>query len=445
MIRVLVARLRSDSFFAHFSGTVMFGVLGGGLTILTHMLLATYLGAAGYGAYAVALSILNILVLFVRMGLDVATVRYVAVYSELKEWNLLAGYLRAARLFIACTAALALGLSSIGLLLFGSRLDPALRWGLLTILPALPLLALGQINDAALRGLGQVLTGQISQVIGQPLLLLLLLVLCWISGIDPVLRLLLAGICLIASFAGALLLSSVLLLRHRRPGIRAALPRAHIREWLFSTPAMMIVSSFSQYQNQLIVIFLGFFLNVEAAGIFALAMRIANVIQIVLYGANLPAMPRLSRAFARDDREEMNWIAGLAATACFFVVLPITGGFLLLGSFLLVFLGPTYAAAYGPLAILCLGLQLQSAFSPAAVVMGVSGNQSAVGLTFILTICLCLGSLFVLRHSLTLTNVAACAAMMGAGAFAVLSALAYARLGIRCWVQPSLFLRRGRL
>ena len=443
MTEALIARLRGGGFFAHFSGTVLIGAFGGGITVATHMVLAAYLDPAGYGAYAVAFSALNIVLLIVRLGLDVATVRYVAVYTEREQWQLLSGFLYVARRFVIATGLLVLTLGALLLWLLGDRFDPLLRLGLITVLPSLPLLALGQINDAAIRGGGRVLTGQLSLVIVQPLLLLLLVGALWLAAVPAPQRLPLVGAGLAASFLGAVVLNSLLLARGPHREARPRVTREHIREWLFSTPTMMVVSSFSQYQNQLIVIFVGFFLNIEAAGIFALAMRLSNVIQIVLYGANQPAMPRLSQAFARGDDAALSRIAGLAATACFLAVLPIVAGVALLGPFLLSLLGPAYAQTYVPLMILCLGLLLQSAFSPVVVVVGISGNQNAVGAVFILSILLCLGGLFLFGHLLSLALVALAAALLGVAAFVTLAVLAYRRLGVRCWVQPSLLFTRA--
>lgn len=445
MIRVLVARLRSDSFFAHFSGTVLISASGGGITVATHMVLAAYLGPAGYGAYAVAFSTLNIVLLLARLGLDVATVRYVAIYSEQGEWELLAGFLRVARLFVIASSLLILTLGAGLIFLLGPKIDPLVRIGLLTVMPSLPLLALGQVNDSAIRGTGRVVVGQMAMVFVQPILLLLVVGILWLAAVPATLRVSLIGGGLAISYLGAVIVNSIILGRRSHCNAAPRLTCGLVREWLFGTPAMMFVSSFSQYQNQLIVIFVGLFLNVEAAGIFALAMRLSNVVQIVMYGANVPAMPRLSQAFARGDKAALSRISGLAATTCFIAVLPIVIGVAILGPFLLSLLGHAYVDSYIPLMILCAGLLLQSAFSPVVVLLGISGSQNAVGAVFILSMVLCIGVLFLFGHALSLNIVALAAALLGVGAFVTLVVLAYNRLGVRSWVQPSLLLRRTRL
>jgi O-antigen/teichoic acid export membrane protein len=238
------------------------------------------------------------------------------------------------------------------------------------------------------------------------------------------------------------LVNSMFLSRRPHRDVRSVATRDHVREWLFSTPAMMIVSSFTQYQAQVIVIFVGLFLDVRSAGIFALATRLSNVIQIVVQGVNQPALPRLAQAFARDDNAALNRISGLAATACLLVVLPVVAGVVLLGPFLLSFLEPGYAITYVPLTILCLGLLVQSAFSPVVVLLGITGKQNVAGAVFIASLLLCLGVLALLGRMLSVQLVAVVAALLGAIAFATLARLAYKLLGVRCWARPSLLYSR---
>ena len=69
-------------------------IIGTGLMFVSHMIMARILGAASYGNFAYAMTWLTVLALFGNLGLDNASLRFVAEYNGTQKWRLMKGFLK---------------------------------------------------------------------------------------------------------------------------------------------------------------------------------------------------------------------------------------------------------------------------------------------------------------------------------------------------------------
>ncbi|MFN8580273.1 MAG: oligosaccharide flippase family protein [Gemmatimonadaceae bacterium] len=77
--------------------STLVAVAGAGASFVAQVILAHALGQAAFGAYALALAMMNAVLLFGKLEIDNVGVRYSSAYSAQHRWALLRGYMRASR------------------------------------------------------------------------------------------------------------------------------------------------------------------------------------------------------------------------------------------------------------------------------------------------------------------------------------------------------------
>ncbi|MEM7542933.1 MAG: oligosaccharide flippase family protein, partial [Pseudomonadota bacterium] len=155
------------------AGGLIISAVSTALLFAVSILLTRTLGAAGYGAYAYALSWTTILGIVAGLGLTRMLVRNIAAYLSNQQFALVHGQIRwASRSVLVAstlTAASAWGLAQ----LVGFPSD--LLGPFLIALLMLPLVSLVRVNQAILQGLHRVVLGQLAEPIVQPLFFLALI------------------------------------------------------------------------------------------------------------------------------------------------------------------------------------------------------------------------------------------------------------------------------
>src|SRR5690606_38031709 len=144
------------------------------MALVLAIVLARMLGAEGFGIYSFVFALISILAIPAQLGLPNLVVRETAKAQVTKRWDIIKGLWRWASLVaLAMSAALmSLGVAAAWLLAdeFSSVHLQTLWWGLLLV----PLVALGNLRGAALRGLRKVVQGQLPEFILRPLFLVIL-------------------------------------------------------------------------------------------------------------------------------------------------------------------------------------------------------------------------------------------------------------------------------
>ena len=89
------SRLRSKVHLARGAASAfVINVLTTGLAFVTQILLARFLGPAGYGIYAYVIAWTTVLALCATLGFETGMLRFVAAYRARQQWSLLRGILR---------------------------------------------------------------------------------------------------------------------------------------------------------------------------------------------------------------------------------------------------------------------------------------------------------------------------------------------------------------
>ena len=408
-------------------------VLSNGLLFCAQLLFANHIGVNGFGVYVLALAWMNILLLLGRQGFDLATIRYVAAYHADRRWGHLSGFLRASTGTVFASSALV----SMGLVLYcllaRDRLGNEMQTSLLIVGGIVPLFALLQIKAATLRGLGNVVLGDIPHAIVHPVLLIVLPVIA-VAFLDVSPS---SGGALgayLVSIAASLAVVWFVVRRKLPPEVANAPPEYRWRDWLLTAPAMTLIAGFGIVLSQIGAIMLGALSTTADAGIYGATARIALSLQLVVFSLISALSPMVARLHAANDLSGLQRAIASSGRLVFLLCLLGAAALLLFGEQILGWFGPEFVSGYTAMAILLIGQLVWAANAPAGVILNMSGhhNASALFLGGAIVFNIVLG--FVLIPSMGPVG-AAIANAATIVVWNIMTAVAVLRwLGIRSWI-----------
>jgi len=347
------------------------------LMLLTSVVLARWMGTAGYGVYATATALAILLTVLAGLGLPTLVIRLLASYSARQQWGRMRGLLvrgnqavLGASLLMVCLAT-----SMIWILAerFGADKAAALSLAMLLI----PLTALGAMRSAALRGLHHVVLGQLPENLIMPGLLLVLVGGGWfIHGGASALTPEYAIAARLAAAAVAFGVGAVLLLKSLPPAVRQARPEYELRSWARAALPLLFIAGINIVNTQIDILMLAALRGSESAGVYQAAVRGAELVAFSLVIANMAIQPSLARLYATGDTARLQRLVTWSARGATAAALPLAAIMILWG-------GPIMAAAFGAdfargaiaLAILS-AAQLVNAFTgPANSLLDMTGHQ----------------------------------------------------------------------
>lgn len=340
------------------------------------VVLARVLGPAGYGVYAFVFALVTLLAVPAKFGLPNLVVRETAKHIANGEWGLVQGVWRWAG-SITGVIALALAVLAGGVLWFwGEQFSTAhvmtLAWGLALV----PLVALGDLRGAALRGLDKVLQGQFPEMILRPSLFLILLLATTLVLPMGELSAATAMALQVAAAAAAFAIGAWLLWRTTPQSVSDASPRYERRRWLASTLPLAFTSGMQLINQYTDIIMLGLFVSAAEVGVYRVAAQVSLLVSFGLSAINMVVAPRFARLYANSDMAKLQRLVTVSARAILLCSLPVVAIVIFFGKPLLTLIfGAEFTPAYVPLAILVLGQLVNSAMGSVAFLLNMTGHE----------------------------------------------------------------------
>lgn len=368
-------------------GSVAVRVANLGLEMCVAIVLARVMGADGYGVYAYAYALMRTLAIPAQAGLPTLAVREVAAYTATSNWPFFRGLLRRMNqvaLFFslgvaACGAIAALfwrgSSSEMQLATFG--------WALVL----LPLMALGNIRGAVLRGLHLVVQGQLPENVLRPAFFLSLIGVFLIAK-GPLALTPAAGMALHAgAAAGAFVIGAWLLLRHLPRQVLAATPAYDTRRWVLSAIPLSMIMGMMVINNQAAILILGMFAPSSDVGVYGAVSQVALVVTVPLTAVNLAVGPHIARLYAQADKIGMQRVATWSAWVILLTGVSIAGVLAVAGKWILgLAFGSAFERGYVPLAILCLGQGASALLGASMIVLNMTHNEKQVAVAFVVAV-----------------------------------------------------------
>lgn len=360
------------------TGSAGLRVAGMGFTFLVGIQLARGLGAAGYGVYGLAMSIIAVLTVPTEFGLPQLLTREVAASDARRDW----GSMKGAILWASRASLLIAFAMAGGLVLFVAWNQPTsagdFGFALLAGTVMLPLVAQVSIRAGALRGLRRIVLGQVPDVLLRPLFHSALLfgasgflALPW----GPALALLLGA----ASAGLALVVAQGLLIRALPEEVRAATAATNARAWWSSALPMALTEGMRLLQAHVVILMLGWLVALPEVGVYRVATSIMVLVAFPVSLFNIVSMPIVARLHVEQDERRLQRTLTFVALGMTVGVAILTAPFAISGSSLLsLFFGTEFASGDRIVLVLCLSALISAVFGANAVMLNMTGAHTRV-------------------------------------------------------------------
>jgi O-antigen/teichoic acid export membrane protein len=352
------------------------------LTSAVAIVLARTLRPEGYGIYSFATAICATLGVFSQVGLPTLLMREVARMNVQGRWGPMRGLLRRGNQATILMSVLSAGGAGAWVLWArggstSSEQLSALGWALFL----LPLVSLGGLRSAALRGLGRVVQGQVPELLLRPLLLFLLLGGLLLLGGEGSLTPSSAMALNVAATGVAFVYGAVLLRRAIPRQVRAAAPSYDTAQWARSVVPLTILGGVQLLMAQVDILMLGALASAEDAGVYRVVAQLGNFVMVAAVVVNAVQAPYLARFYAEGDIARLRRLAQQGSRTLFQAALVIALVLVVFGRLILdVAVGPEYVRGYVALVIWCVGMVLTAEQGSLTTVMNMTGHErSTVG------------------------------------------------------------------
>lgn len=351
------------------------------LSFFSTVLLSRFLGASGYGIYAYAYALVTLLILPAEAGLPNLIVRETAKGIAQNRPELIQGVWRWSGKTVSVLAIALIFVAGPPLLFWRGGINSlqgqTLAWALILV----PVVALGNLRGAALRGLKKIIAGQLPEFIIRPTLFVLFMLVVFKADF-PISPSVLMFLNVLAA-AVAFLVGIWMLWRYTPNFLRKAIPARPEKSWFASSFLFALIAGFGVINNQASTVIIGIFHPSADVGVYRVALQISVLASVGLQTINMIVAPQFADLFAKKKISYLQHLVVISARAVFTINLVLTFLFLLLGkSFLGVFFGVEFEASFSPLAILLVGQLLNSAVGSVGYLLNMTGheNETTLGL-----------------------------------------------------------------
>lgn len=288
--------------------------------LVASILLARWLGADGYGVYATAMAVLLFLGVPTTLGLPNLVIRLLASYRVHEEWGLMRGLMQRVNMIVLLLAIFLAGSGAVVVLALGERLAPVQTHALLWAMALLPLVTLGALRAAALRGLHHVVLGQLPESLVMPGLFIALLAAWSFAGaaFTPEIAVALRFAAVAAAFA----VGAWLLLRRLPVQVRRAASRYETASWARSAVPLLFIGGMVIINTQTDVLMLAAIQGSESAGVYQATARGAELVALSLVVVNVTIQPVISRLYAAGEMHRLQRVLTAAARGTLAIALP---------------------------------------------------------------------------------------------------------------------------
>lgn len=374
-IRKVLTILRTPGerrqFFIETGGVFAIQIGGVGSAFIIQILLARWLGTAAFGDYSFAVSWARLLAIFGSVGLTLSTLKFIPDYIAEEKWGHLRGAFRAFSLVVLVASSI-LALIAMGVFLVFPPADINLTT-LIIGLSLTPLIALVQLYVEYLRGMGHVLIGFAPMRVGQNVGLMVLAGIAVATGtLTNVVAVSLLGV----TFLSILLFQASFTMYRMRKIAAGNEVQYELREWIRTSLPMLLIRGFAVIMNRVDVLMVGLLLGAAPTGIYAVALRTADLTSFSLLAVNAVTSRRISPLYKQGRMEELESIAKRATLVSFFVSMGTFAGIVLFSNFLLSLFGEDFLLGRNTLLILGFGHVVNAAVGPVGFLMHLTGHQN---------------------------------------------------------------------
>lgn len=356
------------------AGITLIGAAVGALLAMgSEVLAARFLGVAGYGLYALALMVCRVSSAITVFGVPISILHYLPVQlSRGERAQALGTVLGAFPLSLALSLALAIGLAFGAEWVAAHVLGQAGAASFLAVLGfAIPLLAANELLGHIGRGFGRALPAVVIQNIAPPLCSVAVLVSLLLSR-GPQIG---AAYGQVVGQSVGVCLGAWFIVRLVRDGIGRIRPAFQLgRLYGYALPITLNVAA-SLTIGFTNLFLLGVLTDAATVGTYRGCMQIVLVFGLPMSALAAATAPVYTVLIAEGQQASLQHSYNAAVRLATLLAMPLLLITAVNGADILAIMGPAFAAGAPALLILACGQSVETAFSPAGVILGMSGRQ----------------------------------------------------------------------
>lgn len=359
-------------------GSAGIRILGMGFGFLVGVQLARGLGAAGYGVYGLAMSIISVIGIPTEFGLPQLVTREVAAAQARNDWSAIRAILQWANRTVLILSFCMTGAGLLGWLMFWDQFNDGIALTHLAGIALVPLVALGNLRGAALRGLQQIVRGQLPEVVFRPAVFSLFLLLAPFlvpTGLTPAVAMAMQAL----AAALTLAVAANMLRGTLQSTESVASTTTDAKGWLRSAWPMALTEGMRMLHGNATILLLGALSTSAVVGVFRVASSMGLLLTFPVSLLHIVSAPIFARLHAARDYKRLQRMLGLVAISMVVSVAILTLPFVLAGPQLLTqVFGAEFGASNTPLLILSAGTLVGSAFGAGATLLNMTGHEKRV-------------------------------------------------------------------
>jgi O-antigen/teichoic acid export membrane protein len=348
------------------------------LSFVTTTVLVRLLGLEDYGAYSNAIAWVNILSTLGLFGFNSLLLRDIAILKARGDWTAIKGLLRFSDgLILGISIFLVLTLWGIAGLLFAAPEKENLRFSLWIAAPLIPVYALVNLRQSAMRGLQQATRAMLPDFTIRPGLILvgvagIYLFLPYLINVQTIL-----GISIVVTII-ALMISARWLKRFLPEDFGSIQARYHINQWVKSAPPMFVIGGTQILIAQSPIILLGMLSNAKNVGYFAVASRVANLLLFLPMAVGIVLGPMIASLYSEGKKLRLQSILKKTNRLTFAVTFLFGLLFFLFAKNILTIFGQEFQVTQKALILLTIGYLVDTGLGLSIITLMMTGHERVV-------------------------------------------------------------------
>lgn len=374
----IISEKKDKPFFKGGIGSFLIKFGNTALTFGLGVVLARTMGAEAFGVYTFIYAIIRLIAIPTQLGLPNLLVRYIAKYQVEERWGNINAILRFTNVIVGVTS-LSIMLLSFGLLYFEIiEFETAKYYTFLWGLALLPVIALGAIRGAALRGFRMIVLGLVPETLVKPLLFItFVLMIFWVNDGNVS-----AANGMMMNFIASLLayiLGAYWLLKYLPDKVKTSNPDYKIKEWLHVAWPFFLTGGVQIIMGKIDIVLLGLLTDARAVGIYEVAYKGAALVSFSIGAFNYVLAPYFSRYFNNNQLKGLQNIATASVVINSVLALCIALTLTVFGEVILNFIfGYEFIDGYMVLVILSFSHLINVATGSVALLMNMTGYERKV-------------------------------------------------------------------
>jgi O-antigen/teichoic acid export membrane protein len=343
------------------------------IAYLSQVLLARWMGDFHYGVYVVVWVAAVIIGGLACLGIQTAMVRFIPEYTARGEFDLLRGVMLGGRFQGAITATVIALLGIAGLVLFGDHLANYYVMPLYLAAVAVPMLALGEIQDGLSRGFNWADLALWPTFIIRPLLIIAF---TWIAirfGAVPDAVTAMAT-AILATYLTSLGQMAAIAWRARRivPQVKRRFIPA---TWIAIAFPIFLVEGFFNLLTNVDILIVGQLRPPQEAAVYFATVKTLALVNFVYFAVRAATMSRFSQYYASGDRDRFEATVRDSIQWTFWPSVAMVLVLFVVGRPMLALFGPSFADGYPLIFIFSIGLLFRASIGPTETILTMAGEQ----------------------------------------------------------------------